>query len=144
MMAYRTTQQQQWCPQMIQHSPAQNSSIMEQQAQIAPTRINSQMPSQSQFSQTHMTQITWPSLPDYCARMLAKQQQSMMANMRNAAIRPDTVKVESSVVSSGAAAADCIGLSLPGPSALPAHNSAEQAGSPHKEKGKFLGGHTVH
>ncbi|KAK2720649.1 hypothetical protein QYM36_004513, partial [Artemia franciscana] len=88
MMAYRTTQQQQWCPQMIQHSPAQNSSIMEQQAQIAPTRINSQMPSQSQFSQTHMTQITWPSLPDYCARMLAKQQQSMMANMRNAAIRP--------------------------------------------------------
>jgi len=44
--------------------------------------------SQSQFSQTHMTLITWPSVPDYRARMLAKQQQSMMANTRNAAIRP--------------------------------------------------------
>ena len=35
-----------------------------------------------------MTQMSRPSSPEYRARMLAKQQQSMMTNMRHAAIRP--------------------------------------------------------
>ncbi|XP_065557368.1 putative uncharacterized protein DDB_G0271606 isoform X2 [Artemia franciscana] len=164
MMAQRAAQQQQMRMQMMQQSQVQHSSIMNQQAQMTPSHINSQMPNQSLSSQAHMqamsqmnqnqlsqmtgqmrtspnsmpqnqqiasnqmaaqgtamvqnsgtmqnskmnvagntlnhmgaaigggamgmTQMSRPPPPEYRARMLANQQQSMMANMRPAAMRP--------------------------------------------------------